>query len=448
MTGLVLAWVALCVLVIVVVSPRPGMGGPLTLSYFLALSMIHVPGALSYVGGAMVDTGLEPTLVGFRWTIIGLAAFVAGAALNRGPQPLAVWRGPLGGDAMTAQRVGTRLLIVGGFAFLVIQPLLGGIASIGAVVSTVSLLLVVGLWLRLYSSITLRNRRGFLLTLAFLPVLPLVTLTSAGFVGYGVGWVISVVALLFVLSRKRVLLLLATPVVLWVGLSFFVTYAAGRNDIRDVVWSGRASVMERVESVAAMVVSFQPLDLSNELHTRNLRNRLNQNLLVGVGVIRHQNDQVDLVHGATFQPLLLIPRALWPGKPEIGGSGTIVTNFTGVNFAAGTSVGAGQVLEFYYNFGTIGVIVGFFGLGFLLRFLDRKLMTGLVEGNLRLLLLYGMPGLALLQPGGSVIETAAAAIASLVAAHLILAYERRRRAPRARPRVDRRSLPPSVPLRQ
>ncbi|MCW5713916.1 MAG: hypothetical protein KIT43_05320 [Bauldia sp.] len=447
MTGLVIVWVVLFLALIVFVSPRPGMGGPLTFAYFLALSIIHVPGALSYIGGAMTDSGLEPTLVGFRMTLIGLAAFVAGAALSRGPQPLAVWRGRLSGDGIAVQQLGTRIIVLGAVAFVVIQPLLGSIATVASVVSTLSQLLVIGLWLRLYASVTLRNRRGIILTLAILPLLPLVTIASAGFVGYGISWVISVVALLFVLARGRTLILLATPVVLYLGLSFFVTYAGQRNEIREVVWSGRASIMERVDSVARMVTSFEPLDLADDVHARHLRNRLNQNLLVGVGVIRHQNDTVDLAYGATFQPWLLIPRVLWPGKPDIGGSGNIVTSFTGINFSAGTSVGAGQVLEFYYNFGIVGVVLGFFGLGYLLRLLDRRLMTGLVQGDLRLLLLNGMPGLALLQPGGSVIEIAAATIAALVAAHVVLAYDRhRRRGPASgeRPRAAR----PHLPLRR
>lgn len=446
MTGLLIIWVVLLVALIVFVAPRPGMGGPLTLAYFLALSMIHVPGALSYIGGAAPDAGLEATIVGFRMTLIGLAAFVAGAALCRGPQPLAVWRGRLSGDGVAVQQLGTRIIVLGAIAFMVVQPLLGGVASVASIVSTLSQLLVVGLWLRLYASMTLRNRGGIILTLAILPVLPLVTIASAGFVGYGISWVISVVALLFILARNRVLILLATPVVLYLGLSFFVTYAGQRNDIRDVVWSARSTVVERVDSVARMVTSFVPLDLANARHASHLRNRLNQNLLVGVGVIRHQNDTVDLAYGATFQPWLLIPRALWPGKPAIGGSGNIVTNFTGINFAAGTSVGAGQVLEFYFNFGTIGVVLGFFGLGYLLRFLDRRLMTGLVRGDLRLLLLNGMPGLALLQPGGSMIEIAAATIAALVAAHLVLAYDRYRRSAPARRIASRAAAPP--PLRR
>lgn len=429
MTGLFIIWLVLAAALIAIVAPRPGMGGPLTLAYFLGCSIIHVPGVLSYMGGAMPDAALEPTIVGFQMTLVGLAAFIAGAAFGRGPQLVAVYRRRVDADGTAVLQLGNRILAIGVVSFLVIQPLLGGIGSVAAVVSTLSLLLIVGLWLRLYASVTLGRMRGLWLTLAVLPILPLVTLTSSGFVSSGVSWVLAVVTLAFILVRRRFLFLVATPVVLFIGLSFFVTYAGQRNDIREVVWSDRSSITERIDSVAAMITSFQPLDLSNPSHATALRNRLNQNVLVGVGVVRHRNGIVNLAYGETFQPWLLIPRALWPGKPDVGGSGMIVTNFTGMNFSRGTSVGAGQVLEFYYNFGTIGLIVGFFGFGYLLRFLDRRLMTGFVLGDLRLVLLNGMPGLALLQPGGSVIETAVSAVAALVAGHVVLFYARRRRQP-------------------
>ena len=51
---------------------------------------------------------------------------------------------------------------------------------------------------------------------------------------------------------------------------------------------------------------------------------------------------------------------------QAGGGGTIVQDFTGIEFADGTSVGAGQVLEFYVNFGTWGVIGGFLLFGWLI----------------------------------------------------------------------------------
>lgn len=445
MTGLLAVWLILLIVLWAVVTPRPGRGGPLTLAYFFSLALIHVPGALSYVGGATIDSGLNATIVGFQFTLLGAAAFICGASVVRRKQN-SLNRVDYS-SALPVLRLGNSLLTIGAVSYFFLRPLAGFVPSLTSVVSTLSLLLIIGLWIRIYASIVCGRNNSLIISLAVLPVLPLVTLTSGGFVGFGVSWAIAAVMLIIVISRRRLFLFAAIPVVMYLGLSFFVTYAAQRNDIRDVVWSSRSTLTERLDSVLSMVTSFRLLDLSNNIDATSLRNRLNQNILIGVGIIRHQNDQVNLVYGETFQPWLLIPRALWPGKPDVAGSGMIVTNFTGINFSASTSVGAGQVLEFYYNFGTIGVILGFFSLGILIRYLDGGLMTGLAQGNIRMVLLNGMPGLALLQPGGSVIETAVSAIAALVAGHVVLFYARRRRQPAPRQQRRRIVSTPSVARR-
>ena len=91
-------------------------------------------------------------------------------------------------------------------------------------------------------------------------------------------------------------------------------------------------------------------------HLFALDQRLNQNYLVGMGVMRHREGEAELLYGATVPFWALIPRAIWPDKPAVGGGGDLVSQFTGIKFAEGTSVGVGQVLEFYMNFGMPGVL--------------------------------------------------------------------------------------------
>ena len=62
---------------------RPGKGGALTLAYFLGLSLIHVPGVLPFLASDVGLGDLEMTQIGFEMTILGMAAFVAGAVLAR-----------------------------------------------------------------------------------------------------------------------------------------------------------------------------------------------------------------------------------------------------------------------------------------------------------------------------------------------------------------------------
>src|SRR5262249_11549055 len=139
-------------------------------------------------------------------------------------------------------------------------------------------------------------------------------------------------------------------------------------------------------------------------HVEALDERLNQNWLVGAAVMYHEDGFSPFAYGATVPLWAFIPRAVWPDKPDIGGGGSVVSDFTGIQFAEGTSVGAGQVLEFYVNFGIPGVLVGFFGFGYLLMRLDRGIMSSLAASDTRAFLVRAMPGLVLLNPGGNLLE--------------------------------------------
>ena len=253
-----------------------------------------------------------------------------------------------------------------------------------------------------------------------LPLLPLATLVTGGFIGFGTAWALSIVAFRFVIARRRIWFYLATPPVIFLGLSLFVTYFQQRDEIRDVIWYQNAGITRRLDQVSKLVTDFQLLDLSNEEHLWALDERLNQNYLVGVGVMRHREGEAELWYGATVPVWALIPRAIWPDKPPVGGGGDLVSQFTGITFAEGTSVGTGQVLEFYMNFGMAGVLAGFAVLGFILMRLDQGVMRALAMGNIHGVVQRALPGLALLQPLGSLLEMLVAVISAIVVAQLLI----------------------------
>jgi hypothetical protein len=231
---------------------------------------------------------------------------------------------------------------------------------------------------------------------------------------------LSIVTILFVVSRNRVWFYLAAAPVFFLGLSLFVTYAQQRDEIREVIWYQNAGITKRLEEVSKLVTDFQLLDLSNDLHLTYLDMRLNQNWLVGAGVIRHRDGEAELRYGATVPLWALIPRAIWPDKPGIGGSGDLVSTFTGIIFAEGTSVGVGQVLEFYMNFGVPGVLFGFALFGFFLMRLDQRMMHALITGDFPGLIIRALPGLALLQPMGSLLEVLVSAVSAFVVARVLI----------------------------
>jgi hypothetical protein len=124
----------------------------------------------------------------------------------------------------------------------------------------------------------------------------------------------------------------------------------------------------------------------------------------------------DFAQGSTFvdAAVAMVPRALWPDKPVIAGSGDLVSDYTGITFAAGTSVGVGQVLEAYVNFGRTGVVATFLALGLIISYLDRRASIYLRRGQLLKFLKLYLPGLGLLQVGGAFSEATSTAAAALL----------------------------------
>src|SRR5438874_6658145 len=129
-----------------------------------------------------------------------------------------------------------------------------------------------------------------------------------------------------------------------------------RTEIRATVWGGE-SFGNRFDQLGETAGTFEWFDATNADHLKRIDSRLNQNILVGAAV-RWLDEMGGYAHGDTLWDslLALIPRALWPDKPIEAGSGSVVSQYTGIQFATGTSVGLGHVMEFYVNYGTVGVI--------------------------------------------------------------------------------------------
>jgi hypothetical protein len=209
---------------------------------------------------------------------------------------------------------------------------------------------------------------------------------------------------------------------IYLGLSVFVTYMRDRTEIRATVW-GEQSLADRFERLSATVTTLEWFDPGNFHHLQRIDGRLNQNWLVGAAVNRLRETD-GYARGDTLWDALLalIPRALWPEKPISAGSGDLVNRYTDIKFGAGTSVGIGQVLEFYANFGTTGVVVGFAIMGLVITALDYQAADRLARADLQGFVLWFLPGIALLQVGGQLVELTASAAASLIVALLANKY--------------------------
>ena len=449
MITLLVIWFMLLVALLALAIGRRRDGGALPLTYFLGLSLIHVPGALVYVLPGADLYGEEVTMTGFQITLVGLAAFVTGTIWSRvsRKQSMRIRSAPVPVESLNG--FGWLVFIIGSLSFFVLLPLAALVPSLNAIVAPLGTMIVVGMWLRLYVANAVGDRGKVRTTLAMTPLLPLATVLTGGFISYGTNWVLSVVAFLYVISGRRISFYLGAPVVVVLGLSLFAAYMGERGGIRDVVWQQNASYGDRLERIGAIFTNFRLLDITDPMHRAALDGRLNQNILVGIGAIQYRKGLVELAYGSTLQLWALIPRAVWPDKPAISGGSSVVTAFTGIYFDEATTVGAGQVLEFYVNFGLPGVIVGFLALGFILMRLDCRMMQAFANGDKRGILLRAMPGLTLLQPGGNALEIMVATIGAVVAAHLVLFFLPRAEAYRSRRKgIGARSGPPRAPAGQ
>src|SRR6516165_2492740 len=255
-----LIWGALLLGLVFLVVDKRRKCGALTLAYFLTLSLGHIPGVLAYLDQGFSVYTREATKVGLDTTLIGMTAFFVGAVAARiFPQRTAnVKAYQQAASADFFSRISRRTLTIGIIGYFVVLPVAALFPSFTAIASVTVVLLILGFWLKLYAA----DSRQTLSTRAMVPLLPLSTLVTGGFLGFGTIWAITIVAFCYVVARRRVWFYLASPVVIFLGLSLFVTYFQQRDEIREVVWSG-TKTMERLDKVTKLVTDFQFLDLSN-----------------------------------------------------------------------------------------------------------------------------------------------------------------------------------------
>jgi len=76
---------------------------------------------------------------------------------------------------------------------------------------------------------------------------------------------------------------LTGTLVVYLGLSVFVSYMRDRDDIRATVW-GEQSFSDRLDKISKTVTTFEWFDPTDWAHLKRIDDRLNQNFLVGAAV--------------------------------------------------------------------------------------------------------------------------------------------------------------------
>ena len=419
---MVLAWVAL-IAVLIFVRWRWGMPGTgLTFAYLLNVSLIHLFGAAIYLMPAYQNRDARFTAIGFEQALYGITAFALGGLLIT---PLLIRRGllPRAGAVQVADARLPKAYIAAGVVFYILSAsFLSHLPTASAIISSGSQLVLVGFALCCWKAWRERRTRNLLFWLAASLSMPAVTLIVQGFLGFGAIAVLTLLIFVSTFVKSPWKVGLAGGLIVYFGLSVFVSYMRDRSEIRATVW-GNQSFFDRIDRVLDTASTIEPFNPDDYAHLQRVDGRLNQNFLVGVAVFQLSQSQ-NFAHGDTLWDALLalIPRAIWPEKPIHAGSGNLVARFTGMDFAEGTSVGIGQVLEFYANFGTAGVAIGFLIMGVIVTALDWQAAERLARNDLHGFVLWFLPGLAFLQVGGQLVEITASAGASLLVAVAVNKY--------------------------
>jgi hypothetical protein len=384
-------------------------------AFVVSLSSLHFLAASIYVlpwyaglDRGYIQAGLFVALEGLVG--LGIGAIVMSLFLQSETAPM-----PLESDAQP--QLAVMYLAVGGAMYTVVRAFVADIPSVGAIAAAGSSLVIFGLCLKCWQV----SRSRQILWLVASAVLPFVTILTQGYLSYGIAALVVIFAFVAEHARPRWVLIAAGLVVSYVTMSFYVTYMRDRSDIRHAVWNG-ASASVRVSVISRTLASLEPFDIRNNAHLSRVDDRLNQDYLVGRAETWLEQRYEPFGRGETLKDaaLALVPRALWRDKPMIAGSGDLVSRYTGMQFGPDTSVGIGEVMELYVNFGSPGVWTGMVVLGALLVLIDERAAFHLAHGDVKRCCLWFVPGLSLLQVGGSLVDvslTAGAGLAGTVFAN-------------------------------
>lgn len=284
------------------------------------------------------------------------------------------------------QRLPMIYLVIGIVLYFVLKPVLTNISTFSQLVTSGWLLMITALCLYCWKAWVVNQEMTKLLFWLFVSlVLPFTGLINYGFLSFGAGALVIIFQFVLGFYKPKWQGLIAAILVIYLGLSVFVTYFKFRDELRNVVWEGGVRIQERIKPLVTMVQNFELLDILNEDQLRLIDGRLNQNILVGLSAAHLESGQENYANGETIIDAFLsvIPRAMWEDKPSLVGGNYLVSKYTGIDFNEDTSVGIGQVMELYVNFGVTGIVIGYFMLGLLVTWFDVMAGSKLKQGDLQ-----------------------------------------------------------------
>lgn len=424
-------WIIMPILLFRFHSRRGNYSGVFVYAYVMGLFLNHWFGAIVHMSPWNEFSNSADTISGFELSTYALIAFLIAAAVMPDSKAAGNKKRKLSSlshlsDEAKAYYCARLFLIIGAVSWILSYTPLFNIASMSAFLSAGKQSLLLAICAYCWASWQHRRYKKFLFWVSTAFLLPIISVITLGFIGYGIAMMTTIALFIAMFFKPRAVLLFGLIGGTFLAVSFWTTYYPHREEIRAAVWGGEG-YGERFDRISKVIEDFHFFDWSRTEDLTAVDDRLNQNHLIGAG-IRTTPDIVPFENGATLIDALiaLVPRILWPEKPETGGSGSFVSRHTMISFAEGTSVGMGQVFEFYINFGTPGVIVGFFVLGAAFRLLDLRIIGALADNDFEALQTNFLLGTAAMQVGGSMSEVVGAVAGGAIFSRLISYYLERK----------------------
>src|SRR5688500_10545010 len=194
----VILWVITVIVIIGVRLRWHQRGTGLVLAYLANMWLIHWPAALTYLFPFTAGAEADRVILGFHYSTIGVIAYAAGA-LALAPMVVRVLDAPRSHTEHAERRVPDARLpwtyvLIGITSYLVLNPLVGGIPTVSAIVVSTAQLIIAGLCLALWYYWFSGQRKRFVYALLLTGMLPMGTILMQGFLGYGASALITIVA--------------------------------------------------------------------------------------------------------------------------------------------------------------------------------------------------------------------------------------------------------------
>jgi hypothetical protein len=423
----ILLWIVTSGVIVIKNWSEKAVSSGLSATYVAIFTVLHFIGALIFIFPWYWYGDFRSTFYGFRVSTYGIIAFGIGN-LVIAPRLIRVLPFSRSNNSLNnsdrkiarhSYDQGNIYFFLGLFSYFVLNSLFARVPTLSALASVGQQLMVVGVCLVLYISLLNKDNLSLSSWLLISLTFPFITIINQGFLGYGATMTLTCLLFFARFYRPRWRLITVGIVVVFLGLTFYQSYKRDRPELRRVIW-GDAPMSERIEVLNDSLMNTEWFDPFDRVQLDRIEDRLNQNFLVGLAVKRLERHG-NYAYGSTIWEsiLSLVPRIIWKEKSVFAGSGNLVSQYTGVNFPVGTSVGIGQVLEFYINFGMLGVIVGFLGFGTIIRVFDFMSGLYLINKDWQKFMLWFLPGVSFLNVGGSLVEVTGSLGASIFVGLLI-----------------------------